>query len=98
MLNSKYHFGLRTAFGKLGYYNIYIHVMNYLLYMCLRFCIVIVCVSCFIYVRYIAIHYLQDDRTPLYTAIKGGHILLTELLLSRGAGVNERDKVSMLNS
>ena len=37
--------------------------------------------------------YSQDDQTPLYSAIEGGHLYIIELLLSRGADVNERDKV-----
>ena len=36
--------------------------------------------------------------TPLYKASEGGHLQVVELLLSKGAEVDSRDKVSKYNS
>ena len=36
--------------------------------------------------------------TPLYKASEGGHLQIVELLLSKGAEVYSRDKVSKYNS
>ena len=36
--------------------------------------------------------------TPLYKASEGGHLQIVELLLSKGAEVDSRDKVSIYNS
>ena len=37
---------------------------------------------------------LQYGRTPLYKASKGGHLQIMKLLLSKGAEVDSKDKVS----
>ena len=36
--------------------------------------------------------------TPLYRALEGGHSQVVELLLSKGAEVDSRDKVSTYNN
>ena len=36
--------------------------------------------------------------TPLYKASEGGHLQVAELLLSKGAEVDSRDKVSTYNN
>ena len=36
--------------------------------------------------------------TPLYKVSEGGHLQVVELLLSKGAGVDNRDKVSTYNN
>ena len=36
--------------------------------------------------------------TPLYKASEGGHLQIVELLLSKGAAVDSRDKVSTYNN
>ena len=36
--------------------------------------------------------------TPLYKASEGGHLKIVELLLSKGAELDSRDKVSTFNN
>ena len=37
---------------------------------------------------------LQDNQTPLYNAVLNNHLEIVELLLSKGAEMDSRDKVS----